>query len=192
MPTDGKFPGFVRIGYTSLFGVHYAELKTRAIESTGLGDPGTVLNWSGVPIPVDVMVEDMLDAFATAVPSSIVYNNYEVFRVPEVNALPEPIFSKAVSVAGTETGLTGQSKAVQMTVTLRTAGFSVARLVFLDRQVNGSFGKFLAQPADLNDMVAEFTSVDNAWAGMDNTRPQAFLSVVTSLNKRLRRKYGML
>ena len=192
MATDGHFPAYVEIDYHSPYGTHTATYNMREVSSSGLGDAGTVETWAGGTLGVDEMVEDLIDALAGAVPSTIVYDAYTVYRVPTVGASPQPIFTSAYSATGTETGLTGQAKAVQVTLSFRTEGFGQARVVVLDRPVDGNFGSFIDPSGDFAGVIAEFTDPTNAWAGADNTRPAAYTNTSISLNRRLRRKYGMI
>lgn len=192
MATDGKYPAYVEIEYHSPFSTHTMTLMMRAIASSGIGDPGVVETWSGGSIATDDMVESMIDTLALAVPSTIVYDNYTIFTVPTPTADPQPLYTKLYSVTGSETGLTGQAKATQVTLSFRTEAFGQARIVFLDRPANGNYGSFVDPLGDMAGVIAEFTDPLKAWSGRDNFRPAAYTNTSISLNKRLRRKYGMI
>jgi hypothetical protein len=192
MPTDKLYPAYVNVDYHSNFGVHSMTLLTREISTSGIGDPGTVENWSGLPIAADVMVESLLTLLAAAVPNTITYDAYTIYKVPAIGEPGQPIYTNTVALVGSLTGLTGQAKAVQVTVGFKTAAFGQAQIVILDRPVNGSFGSFTDPGAEIQDVIDEFISPDAAWAGRDNFRPAVFTNVSICLNKRLRRKYGMI
>jgi len=192
MPTDGLVPAYVQIAYHSGFGQHMMTLPTRELTTTGLGDPGSYEAWDFSTIAADVMVEALIDELGLAVPSSIIFDNYTIFRKPTTLDDAQPVFTKTYPVTGAETGLTGQARAVQVTLSFRTEGFGQARLVVLDRPVNGNFGSFIDPTGDFEDVIAEFTAVTNAWSGRDGFRPAAYTNTSISLNKRLRRKYGMI
>jgi hypothetical protein len=192
MPTDKLYPAYVNIDYHSQFGTHNMTLCMREITTTGIGDPGTLLAWDESTIAADVMVEALIDLMGAAVPSTITFDAYTLYRVPTVGADPQPIYTAAPAVVGSLVGLTGQAKAVQVTVGFKTANFGDARIVFLDRPVNGSFGSFSDPGAEVGAVGAEFMATSNAWAGRDNFRPAVLTNVSITLNKRLRRKYGMI
>lgn len=192
MPTDGLFPAYVQIGYTSPYATHLMTLCMREIASSGLGDAGVVETWSGGSIAVNVMVENMIDVLAAYVPATITWNDYTVFRIPVFGADPQPIFTTTYSEIGTAVGITGQDKAVQVTLGFRTEAFGQARIVVLDRPSNGFFGSNQVTGGVNAAVISEFTSSANAWAGRDGYRPAAYTNTSISLNKRLRRKYDMI
>jgi len=193
MPTDGTFPAYTRIEYHSPYGNHSATLAMRAITTTGLGDAGSATAWDTTTVDVADMVEAMIDDLIASVPSSLVYDRFTIYVVPEIGESGQPIFTQAItSGAGTETGLTGQEKAVQVTLSFRTDDFGLARIVVLDRPVNGNFGNFVDPTGDFAGVISNFTSDANAWAGWDNAQPVFYTNTSICLNKRLRRKYGMI
>ena len=192
MATDGRYPAYVEINYRSPWGPHTMTLCMRAIATTGLGDAGTVETWSGGTLSTEVMVEEMIDELIAATPSAIVWEAYTLFSLPTPVSDPQPIFTSAYGGPGTEAGLTGQAQAVSVTLGFRTEAFGHARIVVLDRPVNGNFGSFVVPAGDFAGVISAFTSPTNAWAGRDNFRPAAYTNTSISLNKRLRRKYGMI
>jgi hypothetical protein len=192
MPTDGLFDSFVKISYHSAFAVHSHTIPIRPLISTGLGDPGTLENWTGTPIAADTMVESLIDLLAVTVPATTIYDKYTLYKWNAVTSLFNPVYEKAYPVTGSAAGLIGQARAVQGTITFRTLGFGLLKLVFLDRPYNNTWGNLLTPPADYTDVIAEITDANQGWSGRDNTRPFNFTNVSISLNKRLRRKYGMV
>jgi len=192
MPTDGLIDSYAKIWYHSAFGVHSHTIPTRPLVTTGLGDPGDYVNWNGATVPADTMVETMMDKLAEAVPASTVYDKYTLYKWNPTTEVFNPVYEEAYSVTGSAAGLTGQAKAVQVTISIRTLGFGLLKIVLLDRPNNNTWGNQLTMPADYTEIVAEATSADNAWSGRDDTRPFNFTNVSVSLNKRLRRKYGMI
>lgn len=192
MPKRKYVPAYVELDYASPFGQHVSTLNMRTIATTGLSDSGTVEAWDGSTLSTQLMVEDMIDALQAAVPSTIAYTNYTIYRWPDPEADPQPIFTKAYTAVGTETGLTGQAKAVQVTIGFRTEAFGQARIVVLDRPVNGNFGSFVDPAGDFAGVIDEFTASDNAWTGVDGFRPAAYTNTSITLSKRLRRKYKMI
>lgn len=183
---------FTKIYYHTSFATHSHTIPTRTITTLGLGDPGTLESWNGDPIPADTMVKTLMDKLGEAVPSTTLYDKFVLYRWNIATLEYNPVYEEAYSVTGSAAGLTGQAKAVQVTVTHKTLGFSFLKLVFLDRPNNNTWGNQIPTPADYTEIVAEITSLDNAWSGRDNTRPAFSTGASASLNKRLRRKYGMI
>lgn len=192
MATDGLIDSFAKIFYHSAQGVHTHTIPTRPLVTTGLGDPGTLENWNGTPIAADTMVEDLMDLLGEVVPSTTVYDKYTLYKWNPITEVFNPVYEAAHSVEGSAVGLSGQAAAVQTTLSIRTLGFSLLKLVLLDRPNNNTWGNQYTMPADYTEVVAALTSADLAWSGRDNTRPFNFTNVSISLNKRLRRKYGMI
>ena len=185
-------PGYVEIEYASPFGQHTSTLNTRPLSTTGIGDSGTYESWDGGTVSAQLMIENMIDALQDAVPSTIAYTNYTIYRWVNPTADPNPVFTKAYTAVGTEVGLTGQAKAVSVTIGFKTEAFGNARIVVLDRPVNGNFGSFVDPAGDFAGVIAEFTDAANAWSGVDQFRPAQYTNTSISLSKRLRRKYRMI
>jgi len=192
MPTNKLFPAYVQIDYHSAFGTHVMTLPTRALNTTGIGDPGSYEAWDFSTIAADVMVEALIDLLGAAVPAAMTFDAYTLYKVPGIEESPQPVFTKPYLVIGTAVGLTGHAKANQITVGFKTEAFGDSRIVILDRPANGNYGSFTDPGAELQDVIDEFILPSNAWAGRDDARPAAFTNVSISLNKRLRRKYGMI
>jgi hypothetical protein len=192
MATDGLMDSYAKIWYHSAQGVHSHTIPTRPLNTTGLGDPGDYENWNGGTSPADAMVEGLMDKLAEVVPSTTVYDKYTLYKWNPTTEIFNPVYEAAYPVTGSAVGLTGQAAAVQVTVSFRTLGFGILKLVLLDRPNNNTWGNQYTMPADYTEVVAEITNPDLAWSGRDNFRPFNFTNVTISLNKRLRRKYGMI
>lgn len=191
MPTDGLFDSYVKIFYHSAYAIHSHTIPTTPLISTGLGDAGSYLNWNGAEIEADVMVKAMMDAMAATVVATTIYDKFTLYKWNATTEVFNPMYEESYSVAGSYVGGTGQAAAVQQTVSIRTLGFSLLKLVFLDRASGGFFGNVYSD-GTFADVIAEATNPDNAWSGRDNTRPFSYTNTSISLNKRLRRKYGMI
>lgn len=191
MATDGLVDSYVKIWYHTAYAIHSHTIPTRPLVTTGLGDPGTLENWNGGSIAADTMAEDLVDLLAAVVPATTTYDKYTLYKYNATTEIFNPVYEAAYSVVGSGVGLTGQAAAVQVTVSIRTLGFSLLKCVFLDRQTNDTWGNIFTV-SDFSDVVDELTDPDKAWSGRDNTRPFNFTNISISLNKRLRRKYGMI
>lgn len=191
MATDGLIDSYAKIWYHSAYAVHSHTIPVRPLVTTGLGDPGTLTNWNGGSIPADTMVTDFMDLLAAAVPSTTIYDKFTLYKYNAATEVFNPVYEAAHSVTGSGAGLTGQAKAVQVTVSIRTLGFSLLKLVLLDRPTANTWGNIFTE-ADFTDCITALTDPDQAWSGRDDTRPFNFTNTSVSLNKRLRRKYGMI
>lgn len=191
MATDGLYDSYAKISYHSAYSTHTHTIPTRPLVTTGLGDPGTLSNWNGEAIPADTMVKTLMDKLAEVVPSTTIYDKFTLYKWNPVTEIFNPVYEESYTVTGSASGLTGQAKAVQNTVSIRTLGFGLLKLVLLDRPSNNTWGNVYSDTT-YTECIAELVSADNAWSGRDNTRPFNFTNVSISLNKRLRRKYGMI
>lgn len=192
MPTAYTTDSYVKIWYTTAYATHSHTIPTRAIETTGLGDSGNIENWDGSTQAVAAMVITLMDKLIEIVPASTTYSRFTLYKWQPTELYYAPFYEESYGGAGTGAGLTGNAKAVQATVSIRTAGFSLLKLVFLDRPRANYFGNTAPVPIDYTEVVAELTSGANGWSGRDGTKPMFGTNESISLNKRLRRKYGMI
>lgn len=188
---DDLGPAYVKIAYHSAFGIHSHTLPTRELVTTGLGDSGSYDTWDEGTIAAATMVETFIDKCVEVVPSTTVYDKYTLYSWNNETQIYNPIFEKSYGGAGTAVGLTGQAKAVQQTISFRTIGFGLLKVAFLDRPGGNNWGNI--DPGETwTEIIAEITAASNAWSGRDQYRPFNYTNTSVSLNKRLRRKYGMI
>lgn len=192
MPTPYTTDSYIKIFYTTAFGVHSHTVPCRPIVTVGLGDPGSVETWGGDDTGPDTMAKALIDKLMEVVPATTSYNKYVLYKWQPAEFYYAPFFEESYGGAGTAVGLSGQAKANQNTLSIRTAGFSLLKLVLLDRPNNNTWGNQSPVPSDYAEVVEQLTSPDQAWSGRDNTRPVSATNVTISQNKRLRRKYGMI
>jgi len=184
-------PAYVTMYYHSSYGNHSRTLPTLLWSAEGLGLPGTFDTHDGAGIDAEVMIESMIDVIAANNPSSIVHDSYTIFRVPVDGEPPQPVYGAFYSKAGSLT-ITGQAKAVQVTMSFRTTAFNELRLVQLDRPNANVWGNIYSNEPTEEAIIDEVTSMARGWAGRDGNRPYLWTNTSISLNKRLRRKYGMI
>lgn len=192
MATDGLIDSYAKIWYHTAQGIHSHTIPMRPLLTAGLGDPGNVMAWNDEEVAADEMVEGLMDLLAEVVPSTTVYDKYTLYKWNPTTEVFNPVYEAPHSVTGSAEGLTGQAAAVQTTISIRTLGFSLLKLVLLDRPNNNTWGNQYTMPADYTEVIAALTGDEFGWSGRDNTRPFNFTNVSISLNKRLRRKYGMI
>jgi len=191
---NNLYPSWVRINYHSAFGTHTMTLPTLRWNAGTLGNPGTFDTHDAAGIAADVMVEAFVDLLAPKVPSTTVFDNYEIFNAPvlSVPLVADPVYGAALAVAGSLASPTGAAKAVQYTIGMRTVLFGRSQIVLLDVPSGNTWGNVTTPDGATQDIIDEFTADTNGWAGRDGGRPFYFTNISISMNKRLRRKYGMI
>lgn len=194
MPTDKLYPAFVKIDYTTPYAPHTMVRPTLNWSGSGLGDPGTFITHAEGTIAGDEMVEQFIDLMMELYYTTSTTVAYTIYRVPEVDADPEPVFGKSYAVPGTITvDPTDKYKAWVATMQFRTTAFGIAKINLIEAQRAGFEGKQTgALTGDFAAFAANFTASTNGWAGRDNGRPLVYLNTIYNLNERLFRQYGRI
>lgn len=194
MTLNSLFPAFVRIDYSTAYGVHSMTLPTVDVEPTTPGGNiyQFILRGAALPAQVDSAVEDFVNTIKVFWPSSTVFNSYTLFTMADPEATPQPVESNILNIAGTN-AVTSYSKAVQYTWTWRTDEFGIFKLVFLDCPSANTFEKITSlAPASADEAVSNYVTADVTFlAGRDGGRPNTFLQIAKTLNEKLRRSYRM-
>ena len=191
---NNLYPSYVQINYHSVFGIHSMSLPTLRWNAGLLGAAGTFDTHDAAGIAADTMVEDFVDLLAAKVPSTTVFDNYVIYDAPTLSnpLVFNPVYGAALAVAGTLASPTGVAKAVQYTIGMRTVLFNRSQIVLLDVPTGNTWGNVTTPDAETQDIIDAFTLDTNGWAGRDGGRPFYFTNISISMNKRLRRKYGMI
>lgn len=191
---NNLYPSYAKINYHSIFGIHSMSLPTLRWNAGTLGTPGTFDTHDGAGIAADVMVKALVDLLAAKVPSTTVFDNYEIFNAPTLSnpLVFNPVYGEALAVDGTLASPTGAAKAVQYTIGMRTVLFGRSQIVLLDVPSGNTWGNVTTPDSATQDIIDEWTADTNGWAGRDGGRPFYFTNISISMNKRLRRKYGMI
>lgn len=186
-------PASVQINYHSEFGVHSSRISTREWSPPSGGFTyGSFLSWSEVARDADDMVKDLTLVLAGIMPATVTFDNYTIFTQADEEADPLPVAGNSIGQAGLE-ATPGWYKAVQTTISIRTTGFGLFKLVVLDSASNDNFDPVfgLAPSPALSDIFDQVADVGNAWSGRDNGRPNTVISQTKTLNEALRRSYHM-
>jgi len=99
--------------------------------------------------------------------------------------------------SGTFTGMEGTAavpgwtKAVQLTMTVRSTLFGIAKYVFLDAASGDNYNPIRTPDSSMTNMLTVLNDVTNGWAARDNGRPENFLGLTKTLNEKLRKAYRM-
>lgn len=191
---NNLYPSYVQIRYHSIYGNHTMTLPTLRWNAGDLGTPGTFDTHDGVGIAADTMVEALVDTFLGFYPATVIFDTYEIFNAPVLSTplVFNPVYGASLALEGADATPLGVDKAVQYTIGMRTTLFGRVQIVFLDIPTGNTWGNVTTPDAAVNAVLAEFTATTNGWAGRDGGRPFYFTNISISMNKRLRRKYGMI
>lgn len=194
MGNNTLYPSFVRINYTSSYGVHSMTIPSvGANPNIGVGS-GWVFDLRGANIDVDVdaAVNDFVDLLRPFFKSHVKFTDYTLFTVPNPGDPGQPRLSRGLTQVGTNAAQ-GWDKATQLTFTWRTEQFGLFKLVLLDYNTGNTFDKTVdlgssGSGFDLNAYVTD----DASWlSGRDGERPLTFLQAAATLNEKLRRSYKL-
>lgn len=189
---NGLFPAFVRLFYHTAFGLHVQTIPTKEWGAGISGGPsGGYLNWDGDPVDAEDMIDALVAELLDFQPASCIYDSAIIYTLSNPEALPQPQVAYTIGEPGVSAS--ADVPASQATMTLRTTGFNLFKLVWFDaapttdflpqRSLPGS-----GQPLDLFNVV---TSPLWAWSGRDGFRPNQFIQVSYTLNETLRRQYRL-
>jgi len=186
-------PTGILINSRSLYGFHKQYVKALDWSPTPDTNGAGFLNtWDSAGIDTDDAVQAFVTALCPFFPTSYSWQNYVVFTYPTPESQPEPMASGTLTQVGTS-ATPGWSKAVQITISLRTSLFGQARIVLLDADSQDNYDKSTIVPgaSPLETLINLFTDDANPWSGQDNGQPQTYLSSTVTLNEKLRRAYRM-
>lgn len=185
-------PSFVEIGYKSVLSPHTMRIGIRQWNATSItGNMGSLNDWTETPRDAEEMIDDLVAAMAAVYPTTGSFTQATIWNYPTEANLAVPVASKSLAVAGT-VAVPGQNGAVQKTFFFYDSNFKPFKLVLLD---SASLNIWIRQTtldagAEHVAVAAEIMSDANGWQSRQNARPQYWQSVVNTLNKHLRAKYG--
>jgi len=185
-------PASVKIDYHTLYAAHSMVIPTLDWIPTPLtGNLGSYVNWNSTPRDGEDMVRDLLATLKKFMIASTSFDQVTVYTMATPTSPNIPRATLALGIDGTSTETT-DSQAVSCTFNFKTFVNGDARLVLLDSPVGGTwFAPVL--PADFNSDIqaveTEFTSVNNAWSGRDDSRPNVLRKITRDLNDKLQKQY---
>lgn len=194
MGNNTLYPAFVRVNYTTPYGVH-----SMSIPSVGaVPDAGALSGWlfdlrgAAISIDVDVSVNDFIDLLPSWFKTGVKFTDYTLFTVNAPGDPGLPRLSRPLTQVGTNTA-SGWDKATQLTFTWRTEDFGLFKLVLLDYNSGGDFSKTVDPTLypNLNALNNYVTSTNSWLSGRDGARPTTFLQGSSTLNEKLRRSYKL-
>lgn len=194
MTEYGLQPSYIKFDYSSSYAPHSQTLPTlQWIVTSITGGMGSYENWVGTPVDAEAMIDAYVAAAKELFPTTTSYDLATIYNYDSGAGIFIPVATKALAVAGTA-GVASPNKAFSLTLNMRTTGGHTLKNVFLDYVVGAiELNKLspLDFSADMNGVVAVLKSTAWAWAGRDNTRPNAPISATYDLNDALQKQYRM-
>jgi hypothetical protein len=195
MTEYGLQPSYLRLDYHSSYAPHSQTIPVKQWLPTSItGVMGSFVNWNGVPVDAEDMVDAFVDEAKALLPTTSGYDFATIFNYDSGADKFIPVGGKALAVAGTMTPAS-PNKAVSLTLNMRTIGGQAFKLVFLDYVLGAAeFNKIRASAfsAGMVDTLTQIADINNAWSGRDNTRPSAPISGTFDVNNALRKQYRMI
>ncbi len=181
-------PAFVKINYQSEYAPHSVPILDPVDSDGYLFD----LRGAALDVNVDDAVKDFVNLLKAVWSSATNFVDYIAYRGPGVGAVPVPVQSGSLNIAGTS-GLALVHKAVQGTMSFRADDFTLSKLVFLDYQPGLGYDKKTdVSGSDALTAIKNYAVADVTWlASRGGGRPNTFLSLTTTLNEKLRLSYRM-
>ena len=192
---NSLYPGYIRLEYTSEYAPHIATLPLGTMPE--VADPfedTTLLGWDDSSQNLADMVADLVTTLVPFYTEDTVFTVWSLYTLPDILELPEFRGSVRLTTGnvGTNVGITW-NKAVEYVLTWRTTEGGISKIVLLDAVSGGTFEKItdLTGHTDLIALDTVWTSLTQAWAGRDTSRPSAFLQATKTLNDKLRKEYRL-
>jgi len=188
------YPSWVVISYHSTFGRHKMTLPTRQWSSAlGTFGNGGYVAWDDSVRDADAMIQDMAGEIVPLMPTAVDFDDYVIYNQPNPD---EPVAFQVATGSIALSGLDstpGWLAGVQQTHTYYDDGFFPGKVVLLDAASNNDFSKIPYGSASdpQKAVLLQFGLATNAWAsraGRQATNPR---NILTTLNNKLRKQYGL-
>jgi hypothetical protein len=183
------FPAFIRVLYSTAYGVHTMTLPTNEWTVGDIASPSGYFSAHllGVPVGAETMLLALLDKAKPFVSTLVNFGRYTIYTMESADGPQIPRYSNAISVTGTATA-NALDESCQLTFHFKTSDSNDSKLTFLDATRLDTFNKILnpLDFANVPDLVTEWTADTNAWRGRDGKRPFNIVSITATLNRKLR------
>lgn len=179
-------PAYVRINYHSAYGPHTMQVPTLAWNANAFN------TWAAGTITDSTMINNLVDKLLPFYPDTVEFDNWIIFSQPTPDDEPIPVdastFTSKIGTAGTP----GWSKAVQLTMSVRSTNFGLCKYVFLDGASGDNFDPIRVADADMLALLGVVSSSANGWSAQDNGKPDVFIGLTKTMNEKLRKAYRMV
>jgi len=179
-------PAYVRINYHSAYGQHTMQVPTLAWSSNQF------TTWASGSVTDSKMIDDLVALLLPFYPSTVTFDNWIVFSQPTPTDAPVPVNASTFTGMDGTAGSPGWTKAVQLTMSVRSTNFGVAKYVFLDGASGNNFDPIRVADSAMLAVLAEVADTSNGWSAQDNGRPDTFIGLTKTMNEKLRKAYRMV
>lgn len=188
-------PTVAQIAYHSAYGAHTMDIPLRQWTAPSVGDIlGSVPRWSDdTLIPVDTMLEDLIDLYKPFFPTTVSFDTIQIFTQATPTSSLVPVAGASLTGFDGTQATPGWTKAVQTTISVRDTNANLAKYVFLDCASFNSYDAIrgLVGQADLAAIIAFVIDDANAFSSRAGFKPALFIGAFRTLNERLRKAYRM-
>lgn len=192
MAPNSLSPASVKIDYHTAYAAHSMVIPTLEwIPTPVSGALGSYQTWSGLTIDGQSMVQALVDLLKVFMLPTTTFDQVTAYTQATPTSPNIPRASVALGTAGISTS-TAQSQAVSYSFMFKTLGNHDSKLVLLDAPIgSGWFAPQLpaAFTTVVNNLAADFTDIDRAWSGRDDTRPATLRKITFDLNDKLQKEY---
>lgn len=188
-------PSYIQFRYHSSLGVHKMTLPTRQYSPVpGASGFGTFTSWDDNIRDIGDMVDDFVDVLVPKFPTSVVFDDWQVFDFNETAGFFIPVSGDAFTAKVGTDATPGWFYAVESVFTMFDTEFSTAKIVLLDTSSRGNFARRSAATADAEelDIFDTYSDAGNAWSSRNGARPSILRSVSLGINDELKKQYALI
>jgi len=179
-------PAFFELEYHSAYGPH-----TQRVPTLDWNEDDTFDTWVSGSISSATMISGFVDLLLPFYPDTVVFDRYTVFTKEDATAPDVPrqagVFTGKIGTADDA----GWTKAVQLTMSLRSTSFGLVKYEFLDGASGDNYDPIQVPDSDMTALLAYVSDNDNGFSAQDNGKPLTFLQLTKTLNEKLRKAYRM-
>lgn len=185
-------PYFWQINSHSAFGLHSMQQSLFGWDA-GAGGMGDLQTSVGGTVDAITFVNSFVDKLTPFFPTTYFFDSVQIYRQLLETDIPQPVAGASLGAIPGESAAGTWTKAVQETITWRTAGFGLFKLVLLDAESNDDYNPVVSASADASLLALHnfVTASTTAISGRDNTKPSVFIRLTKTLNEKLRKQYHL-
>lgn len=188
-------PSYIQFRYHSSLGSHKMTLPTRQWSSAGgISGFGSYVSWDDNVRDVGDMVDDFVDLLRVQFPSSVIFDDWQVFNWNETAGFFIPVAGDSFTAKAGTDAAPGWFYAVESVFTMFDTEYATAKLVLLDTSSRGNFARRTGATADAGELAifTAYSDEANAWASRNGQRPATLRSISLGINDALKKQYGLI
>lgn len=190
MTINSLSPGFVKIRYARGAVSHTQTLPVIPALTPVVDEPPTFLTKGGGSVGMSAAIDGFMAVFKPLFFSDVDFASAEFWSQPTPTDDPIWIYNYPIALSGTGTG--SSAIAGQGTLTLRTSGGGIAKLMAMEcitSLLTVPVSSFPFPVGSIATLAAYMTHLTNAWiVGRDGYFPAVPIKFTTKTNDALRRK----